>query len=60
MRKRRLLRRLLDSRLVLGVAIMLVLLREGVSIKLGEWRRSRVRKSEGACEDDTGWFEAVS
>ena len=43
--------RLLDSRLVLGAAIMLVLLREGVRMKLAEWRRRRVRKSEGMREE---------
>ena len=51
MRKRPLLQRLLDSRLVLGTAIMLVLLREGVSIKLDEWRRRRVRNSKGVREE---------
>jgi len=54
MRKRPLLRRLLDSRLVLGAAIVLVLLREAMRIKLGEWRRSRVRKSEGVREEAEG------
>ena len=54
MRKRPLLRRLLDSRLVLGAAIVLVLLREAMRIKLGEWRRSRVRKSEGVREESEG------
>jgi len=54
MKKRPLLRRLLDSRLVLGAAIMLVLLREAMRIKLGEWRRSRVRKSEGMREEVEG------
>jgi len=54
MRKRPLLRRLLDSRPVMGAAIVLVLLREAMRIKLGEWRRSRVRKSEGVREEAEG------
>ena len=51
MRKRPLLQRLFDSRLVLGTAIILVLLREGVSIKLDECLRRRVRNSKGMREE---------
>jgi len=38
----------------MGAAIVLVLLREAMRIKLGEWRRSRVRKSEGVREEAEG------
>ena len=51
MKKQTLLRRLLDSRLVLGTAIILVLLREGVRLKAREWQLRRVRNSEGAREE---------
>jgi hypothetical protein len=60
MRGQTLLRRLLDSRLVLGAAILLVCVSLSVRMKLDEWRRSRVRKSEGMREDDTTWFGSVS
>jgi hypothetical protein len=45
---------------MLGAAIILVCVSLSVRMKLDEWRRSRVRKSEGMREDDTGWFGAVS
>jgi len=58
--KKHIKRLLTVSDLLLGAAILLVCVSVGVRIKLDEWRRSRVRKSEGMCEDDTGWFGAVS
>jgi len=56
------IKRILSYDLLLLPAILLVGVSVGVSIKLDEWRRrrQRVRKSEGVCEDDTGWFGAVS
>ncbi len=45
------IKRILSYDLLLLPAILLVCVSVGVSIKLDEWRRSRVRKSEGVREE---------